>query len=211
MRSSLTEWAFFHSPLPDASPSEFAVSLPGSPAAVTPPGADPIILDVFPVEENDRWPYIMDSSAHRIVSDLSELISLPPETLISSTANGASTGQSVTGQCSPGCGAGVLAPHGRQADPWPEELPKDLNVPTYHSTRQSPLDFVFASSKCKVLSTHLTSGAPATTAVLRTGSSSVSIERPLVPLLLLNQRRHSAMFHSSLSQPLIRTPLRASR
>lgn len=47
---------------------------------------------------------------------------------------------------------GPRAPHGRQADPWPEELPKDSkNVPTYRSTSQRPatasrqLDFVFAS------------------------------------------------------------------
>ena len=49
--------------------------------------------------------------------------------------------------------AGPQAPEGgRQADPWPEELPKrSKNVPTYHTTHQSPktatrqLDFVFAS------------------------------------------------------------------
>ena len=49
--------------------------------------------------------------------------------------------------------AGPQAPEGgRQAEPWPEELPEDsLNVPTYHHNRQTPatasrqLDFVFAS------------------------------------------------------------------
>jgi len=49
--------------------------------------------------------------------------------------------------------AGPQAPEGgRQADPWPKELPKtSKNVPTYHTTHQSPetasrqLDFVFAS------------------------------------------------------------------
>lgn len=47
---------------------------------------------------------------------------------------------------------GPRAPHGRQADPWPAELPPDsINVPTYHHSRQTPetatrqLDFVFAS------------------------------------------------------------------
>jgi endonuclease/exonuclease/phosphatase family metal-dependent hydrolase len=47
---------------------------------------------------------------------------------------------------------GPQAPDGVQADPWPEELPKGSgNVPTYHTTRQTPatatrqLDFVFAS------------------------------------------------------------------
>ncbi len=48
--------------------------------------------------------------------------------------------------------AGPEAPDGRQAQPWPEELPPDSkNVPTYHTKRQTPktatrqLDFVFAS------------------------------------------------------------------
>lgn len=48
---------------------------------------------------------------------------------------------------------GPQAPHGRQADPWPEELPSDSrNVPTFHHSRQTPqsatrqLDFVFATS-----------------------------------------------------------------
>ena len=47
---------------------------------------------------------------------------------------------------------GPQAPQGRQADPWPDELPTDSrNVPTYHSNQQTPatatrqLDFVFAS------------------------------------------------------------------
>ena len=44
-------------------------------------------------------------------------------------------------------------PNGRQADPWPGELPRgSMNVPTFHSNRQSPatatrqLDYVFAST-----------------------------------------------------------------
>ena len=48
--------------------------------------------------------------------------------------------------------AGPQAPNGRQANPWPDELPSDSkNVPTYYTTRQTPstatrqLDFVFAS------------------------------------------------------------------
>lgn len=47
---------------------------------------------------------------------------------------------------------GPTAPNGRQAEPWPDELPKDSTcVPTYFHSRQSPvtatrqLDFVFAS------------------------------------------------------------------
>jgi exonuclease III len=48
---------------------------------------------------------------------------------------------------------GPQAPHGRQADPRPNELPEDsLDVPTYHTHKQGPagatrqLDFVFAST-----------------------------------------------------------------
>ena len=47
---------------------------------------------------------------------------------------------------------GPQAPNGRQADPWPDELPRHSeNVPTYHTNRQTPrtatrqLNFVFAS------------------------------------------------------------------
>jgi endonuclease/exonuclease/phosphatase family metal-dependent hydrolase len=48
---------------------------------------------------------------------------------------------------------GPQAPAGRQADPWPDELPlTSSNVPTFHTTHQTPstatrqLDFVFASN-----------------------------------------------------------------
>jgi exonuclease III len=47
---------------------------------------------------------------------------------------------------------GPQAPHGRQASPWPAELPEESrNVPTFHTARRGPmgatrqLDFVFAS------------------------------------------------------------------
>jgi hypothetical protein len=47
---------------------------------------------------------------------------------------------------------GPQAPYGRQANPWPAELPEgSRDVPTYHTWRQGPmgatrqLDFVFAS------------------------------------------------------------------
>lgn len=49
---------------------------------------------------------------------------------------------------------GPQAPFGRQADPWPRELPRgSLNVPTFHTSGQTPatatrqLDYVFASSR----------------------------------------------------------------
>ena len=48
---------------------------------------------------------------------------------------------------------GPRFPHGRQAEPWPSELPRDSdNVPTFHSAKQTPataarqLDYVFAST-----------------------------------------------------------------
>ena len=163
-------------PLPDATPSEFAVSLPGSLAAakVTPPGADPIIL--LSMYSQWRYPhemtgsrYIMsDSSAHRIISDLSELIGRQSAHRIIAAGDlnilygygeygspyWAERYRSIfTRMEALGLKfCGPQAPHGRQADPWPEELPKDsLNVPTYHSSQQLPmsatrqLDFVFAS------------------------------------------------------------------
>ena len=47
---------------------------------------------------------------------------------------------------------GPSAPNGRQADPWPAELPRDSkSVPTYRSSQQTPasatrqLDYVFVS------------------------------------------------------------------
>ena len=47
---------------------------------------------------------------------------------------------------------GPQTPNGRQAQPWPDELPcGSVNVPTYHTRRNAPatatrqLDFVFAS------------------------------------------------------------------
>ena len=49
---------------------------------------------------------------------------------------------------------GPQVPNGRQAEPWPSELPQtSKSVPTYYSTRQNPvsasrqLDFVFTSSE----------------------------------------------------------------
>ncbi len=51
--------------------------------------------------------------------------------------------------------AGPQHPQGRQADPWPDELPRDSkNVPTYRWNRETlptrQLDFVFASTGMNV-------------------------------------------------------------
>ncbi len=59
---------------------------------------------------------------------------------------------------------GPSFPNGRQAKPWPEELPKDSTcVPTYYHSKQTPetatrqLDFVFAS-KCIDISVQALNG-----------------------------------------------------
>jgi exonuclease III len=108
-----------------------------------------------------------DASAHRILSDLSVLLFTPQHRLVV-----AGDWNVLLGYGEHGDGyyadryrtvfdraralglrfVGPRAPNGRQADPWPEELPTDSrNVPTYHHSRQTPqsatrqLDFVFAS------------------------------------------------------------------
>ena len=147
-------------PLPDATPSEFAVSLPGSlvAAMVTLPDADPIIL--LSMYSQWRYPHKMvggrwimsDSSAHRIIAagDLNILHGYGEYGSPYWAERYRSVFTRIEALGLEFCGP--QAPHGRQADPWPDELPKDsLNVPTYHSTQQSPasatrqLDFVFAS------------------------------------------------------------------
>lgn len=109
-----------------------------------------------------------DASAHRVLSDLSILIPhTKPEPLIVAgdwnLLHGygedghpywAARYQSVFDRAE-AMGlvmVGPQAPHGRQASPWPQELPKDsLNVPTFHTAAQQAvgatrqLDFVFAT------------------------------------------------------------------
>ena len=111
---------------------------------------------------------ISDASAHRLVSDISTLIS---------TENGhriivAGDWNILHGYGEHGSPywarryatvfdrmaalglryVGPSSPNGRQAEPWPSELPKESgNVPTFRSSQQTPasatrqLDFVFAS------------------------------------------------------------------
>lgn len=113
------------------------------------------------------WIYA-DASAHRLVSDLSALIGQQGRHRIiaagdlnilhghgeQGSAYWAARYQSVFDRMS-ALGlqfVGPQFPNGRRADPWPDELPRtSLNVPTYHTNRQTPasatrqLDFVFAS------------------------------------------------------------------
>jgi endonuclease/exonuclease/phosphatase (EEP) superfamily protein YafD len=110
---------------------------------------------------------ISDASAHRMISDLSALIANQKHRMIVAGDFNLMRGQGEHGdpywarryatvfdrmeaiglRC-----VGPSAPNGRQAEPRPDELPHgSKNVPTYHSTQQTPatatrqLDYVFAS------------------------------------------------------------------
>lgn len=108
-----------------------------------------------------------DASAHRILSDLSALMASPQHRLIVAGDWNILFGygehddtyfkaryETVFARAE-ALGlrfVGPQFPNGRQADPWPDELPRDSRcVPTYHHNRQTPetatrqLDFVFAS------------------------------------------------------------------
>jgi exonuclease III len=109
-----------------------------------------------------------DASAHRLLSDLSALISARKNHRIVAAGdlnilrgygehgNAYWRGRYATvfdrAEAMGLVCIGPQTPNGRQAHPWPPELPPDsVNVPTYHTNRQTPatatrqLDFVFAS------------------------------------------------------------------
>lgn len=171
--------ATWHEPKPikDAEGGEFAVSRLGtvSAATITAPGAKPVVfISMYsrwerPHESTGRnWIYA-DASVHRLISDLSvfigkqrghRIIAAGDLNILYGYGEGgspywASRYQTVFDRFS-ALGmrfVGPQSPNGRQADPWPEELPRDsFNVPTYHTAEQGPagatrqLDFVFASS-----------------------------------------------------------------
>lgn len=109
-----------------------------------------------------------DGSAHRILSDLSALVAVRDHRLIVAGDWNLLRGYGEGGdsywqvrydtvfQRANALGlhfVGPEHPNGRQADPWPDELPRDsLCVPTFHHSQQTPatatrqLDFVFAST-----------------------------------------------------------------
>ena len=109
-----------------------------------------------------------DGSAHRILSDLSALMVRPEHRLVVAGDWNLLRGYGEDGdgywkarydtvfERAQALGlwfVGPRYPSGRQADPWPGELPRDsLCVPTFHHARQNPasatrqLDFVFASA-----------------------------------------------------------------
>jgi endonuclease/exonuclease/phosphatase family protein len=108
-----------------------------------------------------------DGSAHHILSDLSVLMPLPEHRLIIAGDWNILFGYGEHGDTyykdryatvfarAEALGlrfVGPQHPNGRQAEPWPDELPKSSRcVPTFHHNRQTPatatrqLDFVFAS------------------------------------------------------------------
>ena len=161
----------------DAGPDEFSVSRAGTlAAAIVRPrdsGEPFIACSMYAAWERmchpaaKEWIWA-DGSAHRIVSDMARL--LPNKTRHRIVAGGdlnilyghgehgneyARARYASVFERMESIGLafqGPQWPDGRQAVPWPEELPKDSrNVPTFHHSQQSPetatrqLDFVFAS------------------------------------------------------------------
>lgn len=159
-----------------AGSGEFAVSRLGtlSAAHVTVPGIDPFVcISMYSpwtrplAMAGGRW-IISDTSAHRIVSDLSAFIGRQRGHRIIAAGDlnilygyGDDGSAYWSGRYETvftrfeALGLqfiGPQFPNGRQADPWPDELPRNSkNVPTFHSRRQTPatatrqLDYAFAS------------------------------------------------------------------
>lgn len=167
-------------PLGDATSREFAVSRPGTIAAamVKAPGIEPFIaISMYSLwtrphsSTNSSW-IVSDSSAHRLVSDISAFVGRQQghRVLAAGDLNillgygeygnryWAERYQTVFDRME-AIGLpfiGPQSPCGRQARPWPDELPRDSrNVPTYASDPKRPatatrqLDFVFASTEMK--------------------------------------------------------------
>ncbi len=157
-------------------PGEFAVSRPGTVTAarVSAPGVEPFMaVSMYALWErphsstNSSW-IVSDASAHRVVSDLSAFIGkqeghriLAAGDLNILRGHGEGGSEYWAGRYDTvfdrmealGLAfVGPQFPNGRQADPWPDELPRrSKNVPTYHHGGQTPatatrqLDFVFTS------------------------------------------------------------------
>jgi hypothetical protein len=171
--------ATWHEPKPisDGDGGEFAVSRLGtlSAATITAPGEEPIIFismysrwESLHASTTKAWIYA-DASAHRLISDLSVFIGTQKRHRIIAAGDlNILHGYGEHG--SPYWGdryqtifdrfsalglrfVGPQSPNGRQAKPWPAELPKDsMNVPTFRTNQQGiaaatrQLDFVFAST-----------------------------------------------------------------
>ena len=163
--------------LEDAGPEHLAVSRTGTLAAarVSSPGMEPVVLvSMYSLwtsphaSTRSSW-IVSDASAHRVVSDLSAFIGRQHgHRIVAAGDLNILRGHGEDGSAywaaryatvferMDALGVpfvGPRYPHGRQADPWPDELPREsLNVPTYYSAQQGApaaatrqLDFVFAS------------------------------------------------------------------
>lgn len=164
-------------PLHTAEPGDLAVSRPGTLAAAIvtlPSGVSLVVVSIYALWEkpfrSTAGSFIYaDASAHRLISDISALVG--QRTGLAIVVAGdlnilhghgeggneywASRYATVFNRIST-LGlkfVGPQAPHGRQANPWPDELPRgSKNVPTYHTNDQAPasatrqLDFVFVST-----------------------------------------------------------------
>ena len=167
------EWFKQVSPISNAAEDEIAVSGIGTIAAarvIPQHGAPFIAVSMYARwiaphrSTNSRWRVgYPDGSAHRIISDLSAFIgSHDPSTHrilaagdLNMVFSGKKARESTVLDRMDALGVERLGPRypaGRRADPTPESLPDDTrNVPTYHTTRQTPatatkqLDWVFAS------------------------------------------------------------------
>lgn len=163
-------------PIHEAGRGDFAVSRAGtlSAARVTKEGMEPVVLiSCYAPWENHHTSessgeIYSDASAHRLISDLSCFVSTATRHRIIAAGDfnvlyGYGEGGSPYWKARfssvferfKSLGfvlSGPQFPHGRQASPWPKELPQgSMNVPTYYTSKQSPLgatrqlDFVFAS------------------------------------------------------------------
>ena len=160
----------------EAEPCELAASRLGTLAAaiLSPPTGEPLIVasmyapwEKFHAAARSREIYA-DASVHRVISDLTAFIGHNHGHRIIAAGDlnilygygehgnhyWASRYDTVFNRMAAlGLSfVGPQAPNGRQAAPWPEELPQaSKNVPTYYTSRKNPasatrqLDFVFAS------------------------------------------------------------------
>jgi hypothetical protein len=164
-------------PLVDALPHQLGISRLGTLTAARVASEDlgetVTVISMYGLWEHahelavGRWIYA-DASVHRLISDLSGLVGRRDRHRIIAAGDlnilfgygergnrywAARYGTIFERLASLGLiFVGPQAPEGRQAEPWPDELPRDSrNVPTYYINCQGPalatrqLDFVFAS------------------------------------------------------------------